>query len=929
MLNTRKMYNRELALRKCKTLEQLRLIMNLDWLKHKNYTVISGVDELKSFIPEIMDAPLVAFDIESSGTQFYNLSRDNPLRSKILGFSLAWKKDCAIYVPVNHVTIQNIDIHIAFALLYHIWTTKRIVTHNGLFDGKVMYSEGVRLNIVHDTMLLYFNLDSTVSKGSKGLKPLTHRMYGYDVIELSDIFGTTDDYGLFAYLDTDLIGAYACADADHTLSLFNDSIGYLKPSQYSEYLSDIEVQNQLIRSEYYGKGVDLDLCQMLSDSNKRDMQIVENIIYHYVGYRLSIMHNKSNLNNVYRFNLTSNSEVAYVMFTLLGYPIMGTGDSGRIKADSFVLDALEQESITDEDTAIDTPIMDRLIPNDILFDYTNYKFDWLDLLEEKDKILIQANVIRGIRYKLATLIKVYRALDKQQGTFFDGMLSRNCESKLFTDIGMISSDTSRLIDVFQTLKGALKRFIVPYNPKTQYLIDTDYNQIEFHVMVGQSHMSELTERLSDSETDFHLEAGSLIINKPPYKITKSERSALKPINFGIAYKMGASGILKREYGIGISKEKKKKYLKEIKDLLVKWDLNLHPIKALLTEYRKKSITVVDRSTLPPFLRDKPRGVIQNAVGRARIFDLSGGTQASNARVERQSGNFPIQSYARHIFCRGFVNLCHRFIKDGLMDIRVSDKSTASGYRFDNKVYIMGLIHDEFLMCADRDINYKYLYKVILDECMIQVPNEPTYFCGISIASNWYDAHHLSNYEAPVNHIKEIAGTNPPIFVEPSMTIEEEAYAGIEEYIHQRILNEIKAIVPECLETHMLNVPEFIDHLESYYVRNKLKDYYGKWRPVDKSEERWDDTTADALEVFLTKEFGEFKFLYPTGSRVLSYDTVKQSILYDVVLAEDESEFNDTDNYTTDSINDLVPEEEGSIQNIRTAFDLISQVYGDS
>ena len=307
--------------RNAKTLAELRHTLNLDWLKNKDYRIINTPVLLEWAISYIEKAPIISVDTETTGLMVYNISDDNPLKSRIVGMSISWERNQGIYIPFRHKRFPNLDLSYALRRLQPYLESKSIITHNGLYDAKVFYDLGIRLNITQDTFLMYFNIDSTVGKGGKGLKAITHRMYGYDVIELSDIFESEKDAGLFAYVDEEVCKAYACADSDHTFMVFMDSFRSLLPGQIKAYQLDIRVQNELVRSEYEGKGIDINLLHKMDAINDKDLAVLENLIYSYVGIKLSQKHGELNYQSRYTFNISSGPDLQYVLFDLLGYAV--------------------------------------------------------------------------------------------------------------------------------------------------------------------------------------------------------------------------------------------------------------------------------------------------------------------------------------------------------------------------------------------------------------------------------------------------------------------------------------------------------------------------------------------------------------------------------------------------------------------------------
>lgn len=814
--------------RRAKTLSELKHTLNLDWLKNKDYRLINTPQGLDWAIEQIKRAPIIAVDTETTGLMIYNISDDNPLKSKIVGMSISWERNQGIYIPFRHKCFPNLDLAYVLRKLQVYLETKSIITHNGLYDAKVFYDLGIRLNITQDTFLMYFNIDSTVGKGSKGLKAITHRMYGYDVIELSDIFDSERDAGLFAYVDEEVCKAYACADADHTFMVFMDSFSSLLPGQIKAYQLDVRVQNELVRSEYEGKGIDISLLHKMNEINNKDLAVLENLIYSYVGIKLSEKHGQINYKSRYTFNISSGSDLQYVLFELLGYDIPDElqakfAANGKVPVDKYTLKALNKPTTSEIDE-----VFEYLVPDDIMSSIVDMG------VTGADAVLMYKKDLQFKAYKLPALITKYRKLMKLKTAFFAPLSKDYFAGRYFSGIKMARAETGRLVDFIQTLDKGLKKLVCPLKPG-EYLLDFDFAQIEARCMVGLSGMKELAGHLDDPEADYHREAGSLILKIPAEDMTDAERKKVKSVNFGIPYSMSAYGILQSQYGIGLSKEQRDKCLAEINDTLDLWYASMTPIKDMLNRYRDQALTPVSQTSLPSFLKGHQIGRISNPLGRTRLFYLDNASKQKQSSIRRQAGNFPIQSFAREIFCSAFCDLDDAMKKAGLIDIKVPDDTKPLGYRFENKVKIMAYIHDECLMSIDASVNPYFMYKLINDNCMKHIPGHPTYYCGINVIANWYEGK-SSKFEAPVRYVWQMIETNPSVFREPISAEEtrDQVLAGIREYCLKRVEDELARISPQANQ-HIYDLREIVPRFKNYAVKPLVESHLKLHRKPNKDE----------------------------------------------------------------------------------------------
>lgn len=861
--------------RGAKSLADLKHILDLSWLARKDYQIVNTPSLLDDAIEHIKSARIISVDTETTGLNIYNLPDSSPIKDHIVGMSISWKRDQGIYIPFRHARIKNLDMAYALKRLQPYLEGKSIITHNGLFDAKVFYDLGIRLNITQDTFLMYFNLDSTVGKGSKGLKAITHRLYGYDVIELSDIFGSEKDAGLFAYVDEKVCKAYACADSDHTFMVFEDTFWQLLPEQRKAYQLDVRVQNELVRSEYNGKGIDMNLLKVLDDINNKDILTLERLVYSYVGIFLSRKHGEVNWDSMYTFNISSTQELGYVLFDLMGYEIPNElKGKSRISVDKHTLKALGDKSTDEVDE-----IFEHLLPGDLKSALADSNLE----MHAGDDILIAKKDLAKSNCKVAKLVQKYRKLVKLKNSFFAPLAENYMGGRYFSGIKMARAETGRLVDFIQTLDKGLKKLIVPID-SDDYLLDFDFAQIEARCMVGLSGMSELAEHLNDPEADYHREAGVLILGKPAEDITDAERKDLKSVNFGIPYSMTAYGILENRYGIGLSKEERETHLAEINEILDKWYNSMTPIRDMLNRYRDQALTPVHDSTLPQFLRGHKIGRIFNPVGRSRLFYLDNVSKQKASAIRRQAGNFPIQSFAREIFCTAFCDLDDAMKRYGLIDIKVPDDTRPLGYRFENKVKIMAYIHDECLMSVDSSVNPYFMYKLIQENCMKHIAGHPTYYCGINIISNWYEGK-SSKYEAPVRYVTKMVSENPSVYRTPKTAEEtrDEVLAGIREFSLSRVESELKAISPQTAE-RIYDLRIIVPRFKNYAIKPLVETHLQMHRKPQKGNNA--DFIKVSLETLIAyRGYAKNVFIDMDG-RAYTFDISTYQANYDTALIKE-------------------------------------------
>lgn len=815
---------------KIKTYSQLARTMDLDWAKNKDYRVIKTAEKLKECIPHMLRAPLLGVDTEATGLGFYNMSKDNPNRDILVGICISWKRDQGIYIPLAHTKFENIDKTFVLKVLAPILETKPCATTNGIFDGKVFYSEGILLNIKHDTIQILFNIDTDEFRFSRGLKNTVKYMYGYTPVEFSDIFEYEKDYHLFRYVDEDVARIYACADCDHTLSLTLDLLPKLQPIHRRGYIRDMEIMPHLMRSEYEGKSVDFNLLKILSDINKADLEMVQDFIYKYVGATLAQKINGAYSNEMYRFNINSVPELRKILVDKLQYP----------EKEGHGIDKAVLKYWSTYTAKTPSKLAKELMPTDLMSVSVNYP----EILNNNSSaVLLKASAFHNCEYRISLLIQLYRRLAKNQSSFFDVLLANTTDLKYFTGIKMSRAATFRIIDNVQTLDGNLKALIAP--PSDFYQIGYDYCQIEARVMIGLSGHKEYILMLEDPESDYHTISTAIIEKIPPYKVSKQLRSVYKPVNFGIPYAMGPQNMMEQRLGIGLSKEEAKVALEETKETIAKWKVGMAPVWNMLERYRAKACVPLADSEKPFYMRDLEVGRVTSPYGRSRYFDLTDLTDSKKASIHRKAGNFPIQCFARDIFMEGVVNLGDFLIKEGLMDIKVPDDYSAIGYHFENKVIFMAYIHDEVQLCIHKSIGVKWMLKQIYNNCVVRIDGHPSYYIGASIVNNWAESKE-GDHEVPVQWLIDLPDDLPK-FEAYRESIQHEIDIEASLYIKERTRQDFEKIGVHIQDALEITVAD-IDAFESYYLRNKMKDYYPPLpdRVIDKNC-NYDDYFISSLE----------------------------------------------------------------------------------
>lgn len=483
------------TLNSIRSFAEISKMKNLDWLQEKKYRLITTVKDFTEIIKELKslsNTHLIGFDTETSGLRFNVYPETHPQRDRLVGICISWKDNEAIYIPLQHTNVQNIEIDYALKELKEILETKYLVTHNGAFDYKVMLAYGIKINICEDTYILERFISSGDITSKAGLKFLVDNYFKIDQIELSDIFTVNLNKSVTAFQDLpeDIVRAYAPADADFTRLLCKLIKPMLPPQSYALYGEEIKCAKNLAWIEYHGCKIDVDVMYKSYQEAQSDLSTVEEAIYSMVGYR---------------FNIKSVDQLSYLLYTKLGCPqiVKMKNNPDRPSVDNKAKAYL---SSIPADMAV-TKYKDVVTS----YEYTGNEPSIVDSDGIKRKIIVSNTLLNAAKYPVTHLLLAYSELEKQLSSFYASMerkLKDNDDGMIFSEYKQLRAATGRIISAninFQQIPGDLKHMIIPYSDD-YYVVNADFSSVELRIMVGLAQDTELLEQMMDPENDIHRRA---------------------------------------------------------------------------------------------------------------------------------------------------------------------------------------------------------------------------------------------------------------------------------------------------------------------------------------------------------------------------------------------------------------------------------------
>jgi len=303
----------------------------------KYYKIIDNEYDYAMYLPKLIEADTIVVDIETSSL--------SPRTGHVLGIALSTQINEGIYV-LTDVIEASFDEESDECELHKIFRNTHCVFHNAKFDiAFLKYHYGFEFPSFDDTMLLHYCLEESV--GTHGLKPLALRF-----TDLGDYERALDDYKKtfarknkikledfnYGMLPVDILGPYACKDADATFQLHEKFKPIVENNQrfnklYNEIL--IPATRALMVLEDNGGPIDVEALKTLDKNYAIDIEECENEIFlHDAVKRFERVYEKT-------FNPNSTMQLRNLFFTILKLKPTKKTATGAWSVDKEVLQELK------------------------------------------------------------------------------------------------------------------------------------------------------------------------------------------------------------------------------------------------------------------------------------------------------------------------------------------------------------------------------------------------------------------------------------------------------------------------------------------------------------------------------------------------------------------------------------------------------------
>lgn len=470
--------------------EQFPLQSNLE---KKDYQAITDEKTLAAFLDTLRGAEIFSLDLETTST--------NPLLGRIVGISLAYRPDHAVYIPVGHTDSEGqtqLDLESVLAKLKPILENPETPKggQNIKYDAILLRRAGIHLSgIVFDTMVESYLVDParrTHNLVQIAAEHLGHRMISY---------GEVTNNGKIGFEEVPIADAtpYACEDADICLSAHQILRSKLQEAHLVTLYEKVENPLIPVLVDMQLTGVCIDRKRLAETSRDFQHRLTETQarIYQAAGEE---------------FNIQSHQQLGRILFEKLKLPIRKkTKLTKGYSTDVEVLSSLADE------------------------------------------------------HELPELILQYRSLAKLKSTYTDALMDlihpetgriHTSYNQAVTATGRLSSSEPNLQNIpIRTDEGRKVRSA--FIPRKGWLmLAADYSQIELRLLAHYSKDEILMEAFENDE-DIHTRTATEVFQLFPAMITSEMRRQAKVINFGIIYGMGPFRLAKE---LGITQKMAKTYI---------------------------------------------------------------------------------------------------------------------------------------------------------------------------------------------------------------------------------------------------------------------------------------------------------------------------------------------------------------------------------
>ena len=237
----------------------------LSEIKKSNYQLIKNEKEIKDLMKLSEEIGEFAIDTETTSL--------DPHTTKLVGISISNKIGKAYYIPLNHVSGDNLEEKKVLSILKDYLEDESIkkIGQNIKFDFIVFYHRGITLNSMEDTMLMSYTLDA--GKNRHNMDTLSEIHLDHKTIKYKDLVGTGKKQLNFSEVDIAQAKDYAAEDSDITFRLYKIFLKSLKAEKLLNIYELFEKPLIKILAHMEIKGIKLDKSSLHKLSSKFSIKL--------------------------------------------------------------------------------------------------------------------------------------------------------------------------------------------------------------------------------------------------------------------------------------------------------------------------------------------------------------------------------------------------------------------------------------------------------------------------------------------------------------------------------------------------------------------------------------------------------------------------------------------------------------------------------
>jgi len=464
---------------------------NLPKISDNQYTLITDIKTLRSWINEAYETGVLAIDTETTAL--------TPAIAKLVGISVCSTIGKAAYIPLAHVPeevdllgdsqgdLTQIPFNEAISALKPILEDASVlkIGQNIKYDWQMLAKHGIQMTPCDDTMLMAYSLDGT--SHSNSMDGMSKLFFDHEPIQYADVAGKGKNQVTFDKIDLNKALDYAAEDADITRRLHH----ILKPRIAHEKMARVyeDIERPLIpvigQMELNGIKVDpLILKEMSAEFSKKIIEL-EKKIQTEAGTE---------------FNVGSPKQIGEILYEQMGLEGGKKTKTGQWSTDVGTLEKLSAQG-----------------------------------------------------HGIVTNILEWRGLSKLKSTYTDALQEQiNPQTgRVHTSFSMAGTSTGRLASSDPNLQNIPIRTEEGRKIREAFvaeeghvLLAVDYSQVELRLAAEMADVKALKQAFIDN-VDIHALTASQVFGVPLDKVTGDLRRQAKAVNFGIIYGISGWGLAKQ------------------------------------------------------------------------------------------------------------------------------------------------------------------------------------------------------------------------------------------------------------------------------------------------------------------------------------------------------------------------------------------------